>query len=126
MHYHRGRSPALAETGQADHEKDQRKQIQKTAGSGWSESHRILEEESAALMKQDRTEWKCEVCGYEMETAQAPEECPICHHQQFALMKRWKCQVCGFVIRDTKPPLQCPLCHKGIEAFTEIPSHPEF
>ncbi|MGN1389446.1 MAG: rubredoxin-like domain-containing protein, partial [Bulleidia sp.] len=62
----------------------------------------------------------------ESETAHAPEECPVCHHKRFAIMRRWKCQVCGFVIRDTRPPEECPICHKGSEAFTEIPSHPEF
>ena len=85
-----------------------------------------IEEGRTAPMKSERTVWKCEVCGYESETAHAPEECPMCHHQQFAIVKRWKCQVCGFVIRDTRPPEECPICHKGSEAFAEIPSHPEF
>lgn len=71
--------------------------------------------------------WKCTVCGYIHEGAEAPDRCPVCMassdkfvpHQAGSadLVKQWRCTVCGYVHEGPEPPDKCPVCRADRDKF---------
>ena len=45
-------------------------------------------EDGAVFVKQEKTVWICRNCGHIVDSASAPEECPVCNHPQ-AYFELW-------------------------------------
>ena len=90
--------------------------------------------------KTNKTVWRCEICGYEIEADNLPDDyvCPLCGHGKDAFVKVepqkadeiaespasaaervWRCETCGFEIKADNLPDDyiCPVCGRPRSAF---------
>ncbi|HHX49138.1 MAG TPA: hypothetical protein GX709_01910 [Clostridiales bacterium] len=68
--------------------------------------------------------FRCVVCGYIHEGAEAPDICPVCKAGKDKFVevveKKWSCTVCGYVHTGENPPAKCPTCSAPAEKFVEL------
>jgi len=75
--------------------------------------------------------WKCQVCGYIHQAAEAPEWCPVCGAERILFVEAaavaatakdkgarvWRCLACGTLHEGDHPPENCPVCGVPAETF---------
>lgn len=68
--------------------------------------------------------FRCTVCNYIHEGADAPDVCPVCKVKKDKFVeeveKKWSCTVCGYVHTGPNPPEKCPTCFAPAEKFIEL------
>jgi rubrerythrin len=98
--------------------------------------------------KSEKTIWRCEVCGFEIEADELPDDyvCPLCGHGKDAFvkvvpdkpaetpkqqaemipsansLKKYRCDTCGFEIETDNLPDDyiCPVCGRPRSAFVVV------
>ena len=75
--------------------------------------------------------WKCDICGYVHNGAEAPSSCPVCgadnHHFSPLKIKRapvtkqtagaWQCSICDHIAEGNAAPNFCPVCGAAAALF---------
>lgn len=70
------------------------------------------------------TTWKCDLCGYVHNGAEAPDFCPVCgaeksHFSPLVIKpsaapkqapSAWQCSICDHISQGDTPPGTCPIC----------------
>ena len=81
--------------------------------------------------------WKCDVCGYVHQGADAPDSCILCgadseHFSPLAVAlsptekptgNRWRCSICDHIHDGLEPPDHCKICSASgnmFEAVSEV------
>ncbi len=77
--------------------------------------------------------WKCDVCGYVQQGAEAPASCMICgadaeHFSPLTLKvgqekptaNRWRCSICDHIHQGNQPPDRCPVCNAASNFFDPL------
>ena len=75
--------------------------------------------------------WKCELCGYVHNGADAPSSCPVCgadqsHFSPFEIGREpivkpttdtWQCSICDHIAEGAAAPEFCPVCGAAAALF---------
>ena len=85
-----------------------------------------------APKKEKVGKWVCNVCGYEYEGNELPDDyiCPLCKHgkddftyippAEEKKVNKYVCSVCGYVHEGDQPPEICPLCKVPSDKFNLV------
>ena len=75
--------------------------------------------------------WKCELCGYVHNGADAPSSCPVCgaDKRHFSALEirtepavkqatgAWQCSICDHIAEGAAAPEFCPVCGAAAALF---------
>ena len=78
--------------------------------------------------------WRCNICGYEYEGTELPEDfkCPVCKRpasdftevtpEPAPEIKKWRCKICGYEYEGTELPddFKCPVCKRPASDFEQV------